>query len=656
MILSRVAPVVALFGLAMGQPLVAEEAKSGTAAELARDVGEQRPPLIPTEDLAGRSHFWDAKLSPDGKLLAYLRQVNGETVITVSDIDSNRIVTQAMVPKNNDLKWYRWAGSDRLLVSLSSMGEFFEQEVPYTRLLLMFPHQGTAEILLPKNRAVVGDDVIFVAKDGSYALVAVQKTIYDYPSVYRYQLQHEGDVTIVQKPIDGVWDWYADDAGVVRMGTGWRSKKLRIHYRPDGESKFSLIAKIKEGETDRFWDVAQIVSGSDKGYVLDEGENGKVGLRLFDYATRQVVETVYEHPEWDIDEVSLKDGKPFAAFYTDDRDRVIWFDKDYDLLYRRLRKALNQEEIWVTSRSQENDRMLVWAGNESDPGVLYLFTPATQRLDQVAEYRPKLDYKLLARPKPVSYTARDGTKIAAYLTLPRGRDPKSLPLIILPHGGPYGVRDKLNYDDEVQLLANRGYAVLQPNYRGSGGYGDAFFELGTGQIGRGMQDDLDDAMDWAVAEGIADPARVCVVGASYGGYAALWSVIRNPERYRCAASWAGVTDWDLMLKYDQRFFTRAGGKKWRARIEGEEEFDLDVVSPYRQAEKLSRPVLLAHGTADTNVPFTQYKKFEKAVQAVRGQVTTLVIEGEGHGFSKPESEKSWYDALEAFLAKHNPAD
>ncbi|TNE33181.1 MAG: hypothetical protein EP350_04720, partial [Alphaproteobacteria bacterium] len=221
----------------MSQPLVAEEAKSGTAPELARDVGEQRPPLIPTEDLAGRSHFWDAKLSPDGKLLAYLRQVNGETVITVSDIDSNRIVTQAMVPKNNDLKWYRWAGSDRLLVSLSSMGEFFEQEVPYTRLLLMFPHQGTAEILFPKNRAVVGDDVIFVAKDGSYALVAVQKTIYDYPSVYRYQLQHEGDVTIVQKPIDGVWDWYADDAGVVRMGTGWRSKKLRIHYRPDGESK-----------------------------------------------------------------------------------------------------------------------------------------------------------------------------------------------------------------------------------------------------------------------------------------------------------------------------------------------------------------------------------------------------------------------------------
>ncbi|OYU73496.1 MAG: hypothetical protein CFE45_37170, partial [Burkholderiales bacterium PBB5] len=195
------------------------------------------------------------------------------------------------------------------------------------------------------------------------------------------------------------------------------------------------------------------------------------------------------------------------------------------------------------SRSEDGKRMLVAAGNEADPGVLYLYEPGAKSLKELAQWRPELDFTQLAQPKPMRYTARDGTVIRGYLTLPRGRDPKGLPLVIMPHGGPFGVRDKLQYNDEVQLLANRGYAVIQPNFRGSGGYGEDFFALGEGQVGRGMQDDIDDAMDWAVAQGIADAKRVCVVGGSYGGYAALWAVLRNPERYVCAASWAGVTDW-----------------------------------------------------------------------------------------------------------------
>lgn len=652
MLFRWIAPIVALFVLSAPLPVAAQEA---APAANESQLGE-RPPLIPTAAFAGRSAFWDARLSPDGSKLSFVRKVEGKTVIMVAEIETNRVIKQAIIPDKTELAWYRWAGADKLLISLSAEGTFFGDEVAYTRLMLLFTGEQAPETLFRNIRAVVGDDVIFVAKDGSYALVSIQASIYDYPSVYRHELVPDGKAVQVQKPIQGVWSWYADDAGVVRMGTGWRAKQLRIYYRPDVGSKFSLIGKFKEGEDDRYWDVAQIVSGSDTGYVLDEGENGRVGLRRFDYAKRQVLDTVYEHPEWDIDEVSLKDGQPFAAFYTDDRDKVVWFDKQNDRLYRQLREALGQEDVWVISRSDNDERMLVWSGGEADPGVLSLYTSATSRLDMLAEYRPKVDFRSLAKPAPVSFTARDGTNIRAYLTLPRGRDPKNLPLIILPHGGPYGVRDKLEYNDEVQLLANRGYAVLQPNFRGSGGYGDAFYELGTGQIGRAMQDDLDDAMDWAVSRGIADPARVCVVGGSYGGYAALWAVIRNPERYRCAASWAGVTDWDLMLKYDRRFFSREGGKKWRARVEGAEAFDLDLVSPYRLAGTLARPLLLAHGTADINVPFSQFRKFEAAAKGASAALTTLEIQGEGHSFSKPENEQQWYDALVGFLARHNPAD
>jgi dipeptidyl aminopeptidase/acylaminoacyl peptidase len=301
--------------------------------------------------------------------------------------------------------------------------------------------------------------------------------------------------------------------------------------------------------------------------------------------------------------------------------------------------------------------MLVWAGNEANPGQTFLFDAAKRSLDSFSAELPDLDRSLTASPKPIRYTARDGTAIYGYLTLPRGRPAKKLPLIVMPHGGPYGVRDKLEFDSTVQLLANRGYAVIQPNYRGSGGYGESFAELGAGQIGRAMQDDLDDAMDWAVKEGIADPARVCMVGASYGGYAALWAAIRNPERYRCAVSFAGVTDWKKQLKYDANFFTRKGAKSWRTRIQGEDaNFDLDLVSPVAQIARLTRPVLVTHGEDDSNVPFKQFLLLRDAATKAGKPIETLTFAGEGHGFADDANEARYLDAIEAFLAKHNPAD
>ncbi|WP_379551060.1 alpha/beta hydrolase family protein [Qipengyuania sp. DGS5-3] len=659
--LLRYMAMAVLFGTAIqSQSLLAQG--GGAAPASLSDVtsstaSEEKPPIIPTSAFASRSFFQAAKLSPDGAQMAAMANLKDGKFLVVLDAASRQLKAKYPVSKETELEWYRWAGNSKLVLSLSSQGKFQGEDALFTRLALIDQDTNWIGILGPKTGVIDGDNVIHVAKDGSYLLVSTQKTIYDYPSVFRYELEQDGKVTVVQSPKDGVWDWSADNAGVVRLGTGWYRNRMRVFYRPDASSKLELVGKLREGDEEgRFWNVAQIVSGSDKGYVLRENDAGRVGLHLFDYSTREVVETIYENPDWDLDSATIRDGKPIAAFYTDDRERVVWFDEAREEQYAALSRALKGYDLWVTSRARDNSRMIVWAGGEADPGVLYMFEPAAGRLDQLLELRPTVNFQHLARPKPISYSARDGTLIHGYLTLPRGREAANLPLIILPHGGPYGVRDSLRYNDEVQLLANRGYAVLQPNFRGSDGYGEEFTKLGTGAIGRGMQDDLDDAMDWAVAEGIADPSRVCLVGGSYGGYAALWGIIRNPERYRCAASWAGVTDWDMMLKYDRQFFSRKGGKKWRARVEGDEEFDLDSVSPYRLAETLQRPVLLAHGTEDSNVPFRQFRKFKKATKKAAIQPTELVIEDEGHSFSKPENEQKWYDALVTFLAEHNPPD
>ncbi len=646
---------LAALGLA-ALPLAAQEPAAAPPV-ITPAPDEAPPPLIPAPDFAGRSVFWDAKLSPGGAMLSYLRRKDGAAQFIIADVATRKLVRAFATDPSDDFEWYRWVTDDKLLVSVGTAGEFMGEDVRFTRLILVEISTGVMTRLFQRYDVVDGDDVVHVAKDGSHILVAIQKSIYDYPSVMRHDLAPGGRISTVQDPREGVWNWTADDAGVVRMGTAWDRGRLNIYYRKAPGAPLELVAKLKEGDpAEGYWDALQVISGSDEGYVLSEGENGRVGLRRFNFATRQTVETVYEHPEWDLESATLREGKPYAAFYTADRDEVHWFDPAAAKQYRALRKALGDVEVWVVSRAENGSRMLVYAGNESDPGVLYLFDPAAGKLDEVAQYRPALDIRLLAAPRPIRYTARDGTVIRGYLTLPRGREARGLPLIVMPHGGPFGVRDKLAYNDEVQFLANRGYAVLQPNFRGSGGYGDAFYELGEGQVGRGMQDDVDDAMDWAVKEGIADPARVCVVGGSYGGYAALWAVLRNPERYRCAASWAGVTDWNRMLRYDRRYLTSKASKAWQSKVRGDATFDLDAVSPYRMAAQLSRPVLLAHGTADTNVPISQYNAFEKAARAAPVPPQTLVIKDEGHSFSRAESERAWYEALEGFLAKHNPPD
>jgi dipeptidyl aminopeptidase/acylaminoacyl peptidase len=241
--------------------------------------------------------------------------------------------------------------------------------------------------------------------------------------------------------------------------------------------------------------------------------------------------------------------------------------------------------------------------------------------------------------------------------LPVGRAAKNLPLIVMPHGGPYGVRDRGDYDSEVQLLANRGYAVLQPNYRGSESYGRSFEEKGTGQWGRAMQDDLDDGMDWLVKQGIADPKRVCMVGSSYGGYAAMWGATRNPERYRCAASFAGVMDVPRQLKYSRDFFVNAkSARKWKDRVRGEQSFNLSDISPIGQVPRLSVPVLITHGDKDQRVPLKQSALYAKALEKAGKPFEYHVYPGEGHGLTNPDNRKDYFDRLEAFLAKHNPAD
>lgn len=626
-------------------------ARLGTGATAAR------PPIIPIELFAEPDVIASPTLSPDGTHVAAQVRHNDKTGVSVMDAMARTAVASAILSDDLEYNWHRWAGPDIVLISVSQMLPVLGEETRVSRLLGMRVSTQEKWVVGPKAMGVEGDDLLHVADDGSSVLLSFQKSVYDWPTVTRVSLLDPKDRgQLIQREVDGIWEWYADDQGVVRMGTGWTGGKLRVTYRRTATEKFREIARIGEDDKDKVFDVARIVGGSNEAYILKNDDAGRRGLVRYDLASRQSLETVYRNADWDLTDAWLDEaGKPLAADYTDDRDRRVWFDPTMAKLQQQLETALKADEVWVGSRSKDNSRMLVYAGGESNPGQLFVYDATRRALQAFATFKPKLNIAHLARPKPIAYTARDGSRIAGYLTLPQGREPRDLPLIIMPHGGPYGVRDKLRYDDEVQFLANRGYAVLQPNYRGSGGYGGDFEKKGDGQIGRAMQDDIDDAMDWAVDQGIAARDRVCVVGASYGGYAAMWSVIRNPERYRCAASFAGVTDWKRMLKYDAKYFSRKGAKKWSARVSGEKEFDLDTMAPARTIDQLKRPLLVAHGKRDTNVPFSQYKLLMAQAQQAGVSFDPLVFDEAGHGLDKPEDKARWFASLEAFLAKHNPA-
>ena len=641
--------------LTMSAPAAAEDAHPAPATA-------PKSAIIPTSVFAARSPFGDQpQLSPDGKRIAYTVDNGGTPSIRVIDIDKGEITQQFSLPASNGVRWVAWAGNDRLLTSMAVLIISPSVIAMTARLSVTDLTTRKSFFVGPASEGLFGDDVVYSDPDGRFVLLSIQHSFSGDPEVWRFPLDHPDPKGEKIDAKGGVWHWVADDKGDVRLGLGISNDKLKVWYRKNPGDELKLVAKIGQDDADqaKFWDVIRLIAGKDDGYALKPGANGHLALRKFNYATREVGDVVYENPNWDLTDFALDaDGKPKAVYFTDDQDRVVWLDPALAQLQADFAKALGGKlQVRILQVARDKSRYLIEAEAANDPGVWYVYTPATHHLALFSAFRPDIDPDLLTPVKPVDYTARDGTKIRAYLTLPRDRAAKGLPLVIMPHGGPYGVRDKLAYDDEVQLLANRGYAVLQPNYRGSSGFGDKFEDLGKGQIGRGMQDDLDDAMDWAVKQGIADPKRVCLVGGSYGGYAALWGVIRNPERYRCAASYAGVTDWDKQLKYDRNFFTRSERGAWHDRISGTDpSFDLDSVSPAKQAARLTRPILLGQGKQDVTVPFAQFQEMQDALTKARAaNVQYLVLQQSAHGFADPKEEQAWFDALVAFLAKNDPA-
>jgi dipeptidyl aminopeptidase/acylaminoacyl peptidase len=349
-----------------------------------------------------------------------------------------------------------------------------------------------------------------------------------------------------------------------------------------------------------------------------------------------------------------KKQRVVGVAYDADKPGVAWFDEDWARVAASLDK-LRPNHINVLQRS-EGSRALVYSYSDTDPGSYSLLDLDRRRLEPLVEVRAAIKPDTMPTRQPVRYAARDGLEIPGWLTLPKGVAPKNLPLVVLVHGGPWVHGSGWGWQAEAAFLASRGYAVLEPEFRGSTGWGRKHLQASFKQWGRAMQDDLDDGADWLARQGTVDPKRACIMGASYGGYAVMMGLARDPGRWRCGINIVGVTDINLMYDVAWSDFSDSSFIKYSAKeMMGDQIADavqLKATSPLEQAGRITAPVLMAYGADDVRVPLVHGEKMRDALRTRNVPVEWVVYSQEGHGFLLEANRFDLYRRVEAFLARH----
>ncbi|MET0361518.1 MAG: alpha/beta fold hydrolase [Sphingobium sp.] len=626
-------------------------------AQVQQPTGE--PPSI--EAFAELPFIEEPALSPDGNRVAARIAIKGEQRLMIYDIFQGLAGIRSLGLGDNDLNWWRWVNDEWLIAGIGSEQPIFGMPW-YLRRVAGIKADGTKVNLLAKGAAAqTADDVIWIARDGTPRILLAYQTspfvnkLGFWPQVDEVNIA-TGRLHTVVRPRANVMNWYADGSGTVRMGVGYSdfTRIATLLYRRDAKDGFRVVSRADRRRDESL--VAPLLFTADPGKAIaSDNRDGTTALYEWDLNTFELGKKIFGVEGFDVGGIETDEaGVALSAVrYTADAPQIHWFDPTLAATQAELDKAVGARRARIVSTSRDQSKMIVHVGAADRPGSYYYYDVANGRMQLLFRLNEALE-TVRSPVKTIRYKARDGLEIAAVLTLPRGREPSNLPLILMPHGGPFA-RDTEEWDWWSQFLASRGYAVLQPNYRGSSGYGTALAQKGEGQWGLAMQDDLNDAVDWATKAGIADAKRVCIVGASYGGYAAMRAAQRDGARYRCAISYAGVSDLTAMIRYDKRFLNSATRKDWMK----EQAPDFASVSPINFASQFSTPILMMHGKKDRRVQVSQSRVMAdrlKAAGKVAGRDYIYVEQPlADHHFSREADRLDFLQRLDAFLKAHNPA-
>lgn len=643
--------------LRLVRPMLAALCLATTAASAAD--------LIPVADFARRMPLTDPQLSPDGQYvsLAYHDpdgKTHGLAIYRTSDM--TRPTTLIKMPPYEMPASMVWASSTRLVVgrgmvdgsigSARLTGEIMAIDVNGKNADYLYGYEayGKRSGTRALDRGWGTLEGTPVQSNGHFYMRATSwdnqdaSTLYDVDaqSSARKQMASIGlaGLSFMIAP-DGVphFAFGSDDsymwAVFKREGSGWtRLAPDRVHQN------FTPIAAV--ADSNRIY--ARFSPNGLGGEIVEQDEDGgnaKV-IRKDDFSE------VSTGGLW-----TPAPLRPFGTVNTTGVPQAVYIDPQAPIA--KLHMALSQKFpgsfVRFVGFSEDGGELMFDVASDREPGRFMLINTKTYKVTKLFDAQPWVDPTKMAERRPLRFKASDGLELEAILTFPKDKAESNLPMVLVPHGGPHGIQDDWYFDEDAQFLANRGYLVLQVNYRGSGGRGSAFEQAGHLKWGTRMQDDLIDGVKWAIAQHFADPNRVCVYGASFGGYSALMSTIRAPGVFKCAVGYDGIYDLDMMYNKgdikDSKF-----GRSYLTTVIGKDEADLAANSPARLADKINVPVFLVHGEDDQRAPFAQFKAMKAALDAAHKPYETLTKPDERHGFVKPANVEEFYNRLQAFLDKN----
>jgi len=490
----------------------------------------------------------------------------------------------------------------------------------------------------------------YQVNDPKHVLIQLADERGHWPAVWSLDV-YEGGKTLVQQSRVSIMDWRLDPAGVVRFGSGYDVHRSIFITRDSAQDEWRTLAKWDFGEND--FEVAGF--GAKPGTLLISADyQGRAAIYESDLTEKGDRKLLLANDYVDMgDPIYWPADRRLVGFeYETERTKRVIFDDEIAGIYATIDASLPDADNFVLGTSRDGNRVLIKSVTDVRPNEYLVLDRKEKKLIRVSSGNPQLPAKQYARMKPVKIPGPGGAMLPGYLTLPVGSDGKKVPLVVYPHGGPH-YRDSWGWDFMVQFMASRGYAVLQVNFRGSTGYGKAWYEAGLQHWGTVMVDDITAATKWAISEGIADPARTCIVGWSYGGYAALMSAAREPDLYNCAVSIAGVSDLRALAREDMRFYV---GRKSMEQLLGTDDEELKAGSPRRNANKITIPVLFVHGDDDYQVAVEHTRSMSRLLSVKNRKPEVVVIKDGNHSLSRAEWRETLLSRLETFLAANISAD
>jgi dipeptidyl aminopeptidase/acylaminoacyl peptidase len=616
---------------------------------------------LPVEYFTKFDDYRSVTISPDGKHFAVRAINDGKIALIFIRREDMAVVGGTKGPNEGQITSVQWVNNERVVYTSAYDNGYLDANV-------------TAGHLYAVNVDGSDNQTIFAPRYTGYRIISLLPEEEDYILLATFP------------PVNG-WSQSSRDLGrhteIVKLDINWgRSRKLyRMPLRnslpiadDQGHVLFTVATTINDetrvfsrASDDDEWveqaihertsdKVRPLSLSSDGRYAVlwdEEGADGMGVLYRYDLKTKDL-QVLHESKEVTLNQwfSDSKTKLPIIGLSAPDDYIYHYFDPEHPLagLHQSLRNAFKEQFISFHSSTEDDRLIVVYVSSDQNPGEYYLFDAQTKKAKFLMARRSWIDKQRLRPVQNIELTARDGQKLRGYLTLPAD-EKKPYPLVVLPHGGPFGIRDYRDFNGEVQLLAHNGYAVLQVNFRGSGGYGTAFEKAGHRQWGQAMQDDLTDATQWLVEQGYADKNRMCIFGASYGGYAALMGVIREPDLYRCAIGYAGV--YDLNMMYEEgglRYYS--DGVTYLERTLGEDSPELKAYSPVHQVDKIKVPLFIAHGGEDRVVPDEHAKALRDALKDANKEFEWLHYRREVHGFANQEHLQAFYSKVLAFLDEH----